>query len=548
VRTERATPGRGPTVLRRLSAKLIFSLVIIVLVVKAIALFVNLSTQEAQLLQSMTRGADQLSRSITSATWHAMLSDQRTSAYQVMNTIAEKQGVERIRMFNKDGTLMFSTVANEKLRVDESAEVCTPCHAHTPPRVNVELPSRTRVYRSGDGRRTMTMITPIYNEPSCSEASCHAHPASLSVLGVLDLRLDASRVDEEMRAIRMRTALLTVVEIALVWAFLIFFTSRFVETPIRKLIAGARAISEMQLDQPISIKSSEELDELAHSFDAMRLRLKTAMEENAEITQQLETKVEQRTAQLRIAQHKLMQTDRLASLGQLAASVAHEINNPISGVLNLSMLMQRILKDDGIPPSRIPEFRKYLGQVAGETSRVGRIVSDLLSFSRRSKPQSTQADLNALIRTTVSLVNHKLQLASVTAELDLASPLPSVCCDSSQIQQVIMNLVMNGAEAIHGGGTVSVSTRAGADGKSVVLEVRDTGSGMRPEVLDKIFDPFFTTKEEGKGVGLGLAVVYGIVDAHGGEIEAESQPGTGTTFRVTLPLMPPPNGKAFGKG
>ncbi|MBI2214681.1 MAG: HAMP domain-containing protein [Acidobacteria bacterium] len=528
--------------LRRLSSKLIFSLVVIVLLVKTVALWVNLSTQEAQLLQSMTAGADQLSRSITSATWHAMLSDQRTSAYQVMNTIAEKQGVERIRMFNKDGTLMFSTVANEELRIDESAEVCTPCHAHTPPRVNVELPSRTRVFRGGDDRRTMTMITPIYNEPSCSEASCHAHPASLSVLGVLDLRLDVSRVDEEMRAIRMRTALLTVVEIALIWAFLVFFTSRFVETPIRKLIAGTRAISEMQLDQPVTIKSSEELAELAHSFDTMRLRLKSSVEENAEFTQKLETKVEQRTAQLKVAQHKLMQTDRLASLGQLAASVAHEINNPISGVLNLSMLMQRILKDDGIPPGRISDFRRYLGQVASETSRVGRIVSDLLSFSRRSKPQSTQADLNALIRTTVSLVNHKLQLGNVAVDLDLAQPLPAVCCDSSQIQQVIMNLVMNGAEAIHGGGTVSVSTRASDDEKSVVLEVRDDGAGMSPEVVDKIFDPFFTTKEEGKGVGLGLAVVYGIVEAHGGEVEVESALGRGTRFRVRLPLQPSPNG------
>ncbi|MCM2314239.1 MAG: ATP-binding protein [Thermoanaerobaculia bacterium] len=534
--------------LRPLASKLIFSLVLIVLLVKAIALWVNLSTQEAQLLQSMTRGADQLSLSITSATWHAMLSDQRTSAYQVMNTIAERQGVERIRMFNKDGTLMFSTVANERLRIDESAEVCTPCHAHTPPRVNVELPSRTRVFRGAGGRRTMTMITPIYNEPSCSEASCHAHPASTSVLGVLDLRLDVSRVDEEMRAIRFRTALLTAVEIALFWAFVVFFTRRFVEKPIRKLIAGTRAISEMQLDQPVVLESSEELDALAHSFDAMRVRLKTAMEENAEFTQQLESKVEERTRQLKVAQHKLLQTDRLASLGQLAASVAHEINNPVSGVLNLSMLMQRLLKDDGIPPGRIADFRRYLGQVASETARVGRIVSDLLSFSRRSKPQSTQADLNALIRTTVSLVNHKLQLANVTVELDLAETLPPVCCDASQIQQVVMNLVLNGAEAIHGGGAVFVHTRASDDGKGIILDVRDTGTGIPPEMVDKIFDPFFTTKEEGKGVGLGLAVVYGIVEAHGGDIEVESVPGRGTTFHVTLPLMPPPaNGNAAGR-
>ncbi len=524
----------------RLATKLVLALVVIVLVVKAVALWVNLNTQETQLLQSMTGGADQLSRSITSATWHAMLSDQRDSAYQVMNTIAEKQGVERIRMFNKDGALMFSTVKDEELHLDEKAEVCVPCHAHTPPRVNVDMPSRTRVFRGADGRRTMTMITPIYNERSCSQASCHAHPASTSVLGVLDLRLDVSHIDDEMRLIRTRTALLTLVEIALVSAFLVFFTRRFVEKPIRKLIGGTKAISEMHLDQPISIESSEELAELAHSFDVMRVRLKTAMEENAQFTQQLETKVEERTAQLKIAQHKLLQTDRLASLGQLAASVAHEINNPISGVLNLSMLMQRILKDDGIPPTRVEEFRRYLGQVASETSRVGRIVSDLLSFSRRSKPQSVQADLNALVRTTVNLVNHKLQLANVTVDLELAEGLPPARCDASQIQQVIINLVLNGAEAIKGGGKVSVKTSTRQDGRAVILEVRDTGAGIPPGLLDKIFDPFFTTKEDGKGVGLGLAVVYGIVESHGGDIEVSSPgAGQGSTFRVTLPLVPP---------
>jgi signal transduction histidine kinase len=266
------------------------------------------------------------------------------------------------------------------------------------------------------------------------------------------------------------------------------------------------------------------------------------MEENAQFTQRLETKVEERTAQLRAAERKLMQADRLASLGELAASVAHEINNPVSGVLNLSMLMQRILKEDGIPSGRVAEFRRYLGQVASETSRVGRIVSDLLSFSRRSKPQETEADLNAIVRTTVSLVTHKLQLANVQLDLDLPDDLPRVHCDASQMQQVVINLVLNAAEAIKGGGTVSVRTRPEGTPKpsGVVLEVRDTGSGIPRELLGKIFDPFFTTKEEGKGVGLGLAVVYGIVEAHGGEIEVESRIGEGSLFRVSLPLAPPP--------
>jgi two-component system NtrC family sensor kinase len=539
---------------RRLAPKLILALALIVLIVKMIALYVNVSNQQARLLESMTLGADQLSRSITAATWQMMLADRRDAAYSVMRTIALKQGIDRIRMFNRDGELMFSTAPGEPTLVDKRAEVCTPCHASATPLVKVDVPNRARAFRERDGRRKLAMITPIYNEPSCSYAPCHAHPANLSVLGVLDLQMNLSRVDQEINSLRMRTLLLSVLEVAFIGLFIVFFTRRFVGKPIRKLIRATKAISEMQLDKPISIESSEELDDLAHSFDLMRQRLKQAMSENAEFTHQLEAKVQERTSQLEAAHQRLIRTDRLASLGQLAASVAHEINNPISGVLNLSMLMQRIVKDDGIPPGRIEEFRRYLSQVSAETSRVGKIVSDLLSFSRRSRPQRSAADLNVIVQTTVSLVAHKLQLAGVQTRFQLAEDLPQVRCDESQIQQVVMNLVLNAAESMHDGGRITIITRRTADRAGVVFEVRDTGAGIPAPLLGRIFDPFFTTKEEGKGVGLGLAVVYGIVQSHGGEIEVESHVGEGSTFRVNLPLSggeppaPPPLPPQAGNG
>ena len=217
--------------------------------------------------------------------------------------------------------------------------------------------------------------------------------------------------------------------------------------------------------------------------------------------------------------------------------MAHEINNPVSGVLNLSMLLQRMLKDDGVPQDRIPEFRKYLGQVTSETARVGRIVSDLLAFSRRGKPQRAPADLNRILRMTLSLVEHKMKLSNVAVETTLCEDLPAAPCDPSQIQQVVLNLVLNAAEATQSKTErrVTVSTAKG-DGV-VLLHVSDNGEGILPENLAKIFDPFFTTKPEGKGVGLGLAVSYGIVEAHGGDIEVKSTVGEGTTFTVSLPLV-----------
>jgi signal transduction histidine kinase len=219
--------------------------------------------------------------------------------------------------------------------------------------------------------------------------------------------------------------------------------------------------------------------------------------------------------------------------------VAHEINNPVSGVLNLSMLLQRMLKEDGVPHDRIPDFRRYLGQVTSETARVGRIVSDLLAFSRRGKPQRAPADLNRIVRTTLSLVEHKMKLNNVAVQAIYCEDLPPAPCDSSQIQQVVLNLMLNAAEATHSKPErfVTVTTSKG-DGV-VLMQVSDNGEGIPPENLAKIFDPFFTTKPEGKGVGLGLAVSYGIVDSHGGELEVKSTVGVGTTFTMSLPLVEP---------
>lgn len=517
---------------------------ILVMLTGIIAAFVHMKTQEAQLLDAMITGADQLSGSIVSATWHAMLADQRESAYEIMETIATKQGINRIRIFNKEGRVMFSTAANDTGQVDKDAEACSMCHSSLQPLVKVDAPSRARVFRAPDGGRKLGIVTPIYNEPSCSDADCHAHPVETNVLGVVDVSLNLSTVDQEVGEIQTRVLVISITLAVLLSVVIIVFTHRYVDVPIRKLIEGTRAVSKMELDKPVEINSSEELGELASSFDVMRLRLKEAMNELNEFAQSLETKVEERTEQLNVAHKKLLQSDRLASLGQLSASVAHEINNPLSGVLNLSMLMQRIIKEDGIPPHRLEEFRKYLTQVINETGRVGRIVQDLLAFSRRSKPQQrSNVNLNSIITTTVNLIAHKLKLMSVEIELKLDEKLPTLKCDSSQMQQVMINLIMNAAEASQGkeNGKVTVRTRVHEPSGEIILEIHDNGDGISPENLRKIFTPFFTTKGEGKGVGLGLAVVYGIVQAHDGDIEVKSAFGKGTTFTVILPVEPAGN-------
>jgi two-component system, NtrC family, sensor kinase len=536
-----------------MAQKLILPLVAVIVLVSVVSGLFRVSAVERSLQRTMVVGADQLSRGITSATWHAMLADNRRDAYEIMETVARQPGISRIRIFNKEGRVVYSTAGEAGQVVDKNAEACVLCHARSAPLARIETRSRARVFRAADGRRYLAMITPIYNEPSCSGAACHAHPTTQHVLGVLDVALDLDPVDHEITRVKQRIVATTAVEVVLISAFLAAFVGAFVTRPIHRLMDAAGAVSRMELDHTVSIESSRELWALARSFDAMRARLRDALAEIGRGAQELEAKVAERTDQLRHAQRRLLQADRLASLGQLAATVAHEINNPISSVLNFAALLLRILRDDGVPAGRAAEFRGYLERISEQTARAGRIVSDLLAFSRRSKPHRMPADLGSLASTTVALVAHKLRLMNVQVEVTAPPELPKVSCDASQMQQVVMNLVMNGAEATRarGSGHVSVSLRLLDEREAVALQVDDDGEGMSEEVLGRVFDPFFTTKEEGKGVGLGLAVVYGIVEAHGGQIDVRSTPGKGTTFEVVLPLSgeapadaPPVDGEA----
>ncbi len=201
---------------KRISHQIIISLTIIVMLVSGISGYISLKNQEREILQVMISGAGQLSEGITSATWHAMLADDRTAAYEVMQTIAANPGISRIRIFNKEGKVMFSTKPADEKQVNKSAEACAMCHSSTQPLVNIDASSRSRIFRVADGSRQLAMITPIYNESSCSEASCHAHPKATSVLGVLDVAFELKPLDAEMNTARAGVLAVTGIQIVLI--------------------------------------------------------------------------------------------------------------------------------------------------------------------------------------------------------------------------------------------------------------------------------------------------------------------------------------------
>ena len=261
--------------------------------------------------------------------------------------------------------------------------------------------------------------------------------------------------------------------------------------------------------------------------------------EEEEITRRLERMVEERTRQLKETHAKLIHQDKMASLGKLSASVVHEINNPIAGILNLIILIKRMVEEDRIGPKEIDQFNRYLNLMETETRRTSRIVSNLLAFSRQSRMELRRIDLNRLIEHTLFLNSNLLKIDGIKVETNLDPTLPDMIGSEDQLQQVFMNLISNAAEAMEAkGGLLRIETRHLLGEGKLLVDFNDTGIGIPEENLLKLFEPFFTTKKKGKGVGLGLSVAYGIVQEHGGSIYAESKVGEGTIFHVRLPLKP----------
>ena len=258
-----------------------------------------------------------------------------------------------------------------------------------------------------------------------------------------------------------------------------------------------------------------------------------------EITGRLEKMVADRTRELEETHAKLLHEDKVASLGKLAASVVHEINNPISGILNLIMLIKRIMEEGPINQKEGEQFSQYLKLMEMETRRISRIVSDLLAFSRQSKMEFRRLNLNHLIEKTLFLNANFLKIHSVKVQKKLDPDLPDIAGSEDQLQQVFMNLVSNAAEAIDGAGGqrfLRIETKYLPSKGKVVVSFKDSGIGIPAENLPMLFEPFFTTKKKGKGVGLGLPVAYGIIQGHGGSIHVQSKEGKGTTFTLEFPL------------
>jgi two-component system NtrC family sensor kinase len=508
----------------------------------------SLDRQRDQLEGLVALSADRTAGIVHRAAHDGMLRNDAEGVRRIIANIAAQEGVDSVRIYNKEGRVTVSSREGEEgTIVDKRSEECIACHQGPEPRSGLERQDRIRMLRAAGGGRALGIITPIYNEPACT--ACHVHPASQRVLGILDVRLSMAQADAVLHASerQMQYGLFATGLAVLLLSFVLLWA--FVLRPVKRLRRAMERAGEGDLGVAVPVRTKDEMGELARSWNELTADLRHAREDLQGLNRTLEQRVEQKTRELEHTHHQMVLVEKMASLGKLAAVVAHEINNPLAGIRTYARLLRRQLAGaDTKPPSaeQLKETDRVLEMVDSEAGRCGDIVRNLLAFSRQSGSRFAEEDLAPIVERCRLLLNHQAEMLSVTLEAQVEPDLPRVVCDAAQVQQAILALAMNALEATPAGGRVQL--RAAREGEGVRLEVADTGSGIPQEHVDRIFEPFFTTKEAGKGVGLGLAVVYGIVNRHHATIDVASEPGRGTTFTIHLPPRQPAEPVAAAPG
>ncbi|HET7214420.1 MAG TPA: HAMP domain-containing protein, partial [Terriglobia bacterium] len=395
-----------------ISAKLVVLLVALMAAVFGFLGYLNIRLQRHQLERSTLASAERVSDVIKNSASYYMLRNQRDGLYHTILDIAHEPGIVRIRIFNKEGRISFSSdTAEIDTLVDKRAEACYGCHSQTAPLTRLDRPDRFRTYRLAGGQRVLGIINPIENAPECSNASCHVHPAGMKVLGVLDTDLSLAAADASIAAGTRRMLFYTLLAIAIISSLSAFFVWRVVRRPLKTLEDGTERLASGNLGYQLEVRSHDELADLARSFNTMSRQLKDAREEITEWGRTLEQRVEQKSLELNRAHEQMMRVEKMASIGKLAAVVAHEINNPLAGILTYAKLLKKQFAKE--------KDKKYDGAIASldliesESWRCGEIIKNLLTFARTGSAKNDLADLNAVIKRCVQLVQHQLNLQNI---------------------------------------------------------------------------------------------------------------------------------------
>ncbi len=459
----------------------------------------SLMSQRREAMDIFVRTCLDLCRSLERILHYSMLENRRNEIGSAIMQVATEYDVESATLVTHIGKPVYSSSAHLGPDVPLSDARCSGCHI-SKGAVLKRQPTGEH-FRLLEETKTARVWLPIYNAPECYNSACHIHTPDETVLGVMQLDVSYAKIDESLSQSHKRLIILSTIIALATSLIVLILIRRWVSRPVKNLLDGTRRVADGEMGHIIPVGEAE-LGELSRAFNKMQEKLLSS-------------------------QRQLIMIEKLASIGKLAASVAHEINNPLTGILTFAEdLVDNAEQNDPC----LTDYRV----IRREAIRCREIVRQLLDFSRQDKPNLQPVDMNEILSHTVRFVSKQAVFRNVIIESDLRENLPTVTADPVQLEQVVLDLLVNACEAMPEGGKIMISSAVLPRTREVEVTVRDNGPGIPSEHLPQIFEPFFSTKG-GKSMGIGLAVSWSIINQHGGRLEVDSKVGEGTAFRIVMP-------------
>ena len=527
----------------------IYGRVVLIISILSVFLFVSFgvifrSVYEQYLNTVIVQSGNNVGSLVEGALYHSMLENDKGALQNTLDIIHTLPGIEDVNMYDSEDDLVYSSFASEtEGHINPN---CKSCHTN----LRAMFPSKEKSYKiitasseckmnkSLNSQRHLLIRTPILNSKSCYQSSCHAHKAADEVLGSLIIKVPLKDLDAAVGKSSTEFYLLAILTTLLLASFLILFTRREIKNPLNELLKASIAVAHGDRSSRVEIKPNQ-LDDMrmvSCAFNDMLDNLQTATTELENWSQQLEYKVQKKSEELGNAQNELIHIERLASLGKLSSSVAHEINNPLSGILIYTKLVHKLLSNPDFTEDKKELMLKHLKLIENETKRCGDIVKGLLDFSKKDQEDFEPKNLHEILQETYDLMSHSIKIANIKFLKEYTAKSDLIFCSPNQIKQACVAILINATEAVLENGEILVKT-SNPDEDTVKLEITDNGIGISDEDIPHIFEPFFSTKQAVSGIGLGLPIVHGIMQSHMGKIGVKSEPGQGTTILISLPLI-----------
>ncbi len=508
---------------------------LIILSAFVIFFIIIIQHQKQLFIGDMVFHGESISQTILKSLEHGMMTNNSDEIKRTIDAINQQEMIKNIIIYTHQGEIKHYAKRPESFKYyKKKSRECSICHGAD----NKVNPNSKLYYFNDDdkGKCLTTMILPIKNKKGCSTSSCHIGAKKDSILGFLKMNVCRQRLEDNLKKSLWQLLLTSIFFIIIIATLIIIFIKKYIMEPLQQLAKGTREISKGNLESWVEIKRDDEIGTLAKSYNKMVSELILSRAKLEQLNEHLEQRVEEKRQKLKIAQHQIIQAEKMSSLGRLAAVIAHEINNPISGIIVFINLIKKIISKDNVSKEQLKKIEKHLEIMETEAKRCGNIVTELLSFSRQGdKVEKTR--IEHILDKAIAILSHKMKTKNINLLLDIEEDLPEISCIPGQFQQIFMNLIQNAIDAMSSGGDLYITFSNDKENKQIVISFKDTGTGIPEESLSHIFEPFYSSKDKGQSIGIGLFIVYGFIEQHNGTIEVNSNFGVGTEFIIKLPYQ-----------